>query len=137
MILQLKSEADRHLSYSNYEYIIENGYEINQDNYNVIYAAELNGMKLEDIFTRFNIHHPDDYCGHSLSVSDVIMTKQDNEYKAFYVDDIGFKELPEFAEEFLERTLIRYEKYISSSTAGDYSPSKPWDAPGMSIKDFI
>ena len=27
--------------------------------------------------------------------------------------------------------------YSPSSTAGDYSPSNPWDAPGMSIKDFI
>ena len=24
-----------------------------------------------------------------------------------------------------------------SATAGDYSPSNPWDAPGMSVKDFI
>lgn len=29
------------------------------------------------------------------------------------------------------------EKYIRSSTNGDYSPSNPWDAPGMSISDFI
>ena len=29
------------------------------------------------------------------------------------------------------------EDYISSATNGDYSPSNPWDAPGMSIKDFI
>ena len=29
------------------------------------------------------------------------------------------------------------EEYIPSSTNGDYSPSNPWDAPGMSIKDFI
>ena len=27
--------------------------------------------------------------------------------------------------------------YISSSTNGDYSPSNPWDAPGMSVSDFI
>lgn len=27
--------------------------------------------------------------------------------------------------------------YIPSATAGDYSPSHPWDAPGMSIHDFI
>ena len=27
--------------------------------------------------------------------------------------------------------------YYTSSTGGDYSPSNPWDAPGMSIKDFI
>ena len=30
-----------------------------------------------------------------------------------------------------------YDDYISSSTEGDYSPSNPWDAPGMSIHDFI
>lgn len=29
------------------------------------------------------------------------------------------------------------EEYIPSSTNGDYSPSNPWDAPGMSVKDFI
>lgn len=29
------------------------------------------------------------------------------------------------------------DDYCPSSTYGDYSPSNPWDAPGMSIKDFI
>ena len=29
------------------------------------------------------------------------------------------------------------EDYIPSAENGDYSPSNPWDAPGMSIKDFI
>lgn len=29
------------------------------------------------------------------------------------------------------------EEYISSSTYRDYGPSNPWDAPGMSVKDFI
>lgn len=29
------------------------------------------------------------------------------------------------------------EEYIPSVTKGDYSPSNPWDAPGMSIHDFI
>lgn len=27
--------------------------------------------------------------------------------------------------------------YTPSAENGDYSPSNPWDAPGMSIKDFI
>lgn len=31
----------------------------------------------------------------------------------------------------------RHDNYIRSSTNRDYSPSNPWDAPGMSIKDFI
>lgn len=29
------------------------------------------------------------------------------------------------------------DEYYRSAEAGDYSPSHPWDAPGMSIKDFI
>ena len=29
------------------------------------------------------------------------------------------------------------EPHCPSATNGDYSPSNPWDAPGMSIKDFI
>ena len=29
------------------------------------------------------------------------------------------------------------EEYVPSSTYGDYSPSNPWDAPGMRISDFI
>ena len=29
------------------------------------------------------------------------------------------------------------EPYVHCSTNGDYSPSNPWDAPGMSISDFI
>ncbi len=29
------------------------------------------------------------------------------------------------------------EPYVRSSTYGDYSPSNPWDAPGMSVSDFL
>lgn len=30
-----------------------------------------------------------------------------------------------------------YDEYTPSATNGDYSPSNPWDAPGMKISDFI
>ena len=36
-----------------------------------------------------------------------------------------------------EYALEELGEYVPSSTNGDYSPSNPWDAPGMSIKDFI
>ena len=39
-------------------------------------------------------------------------------------------------EEGTPECLIEYD-YCASSTGGDYSPSNPWDAPGMSIRDFI
>lgn len=29
------------------------------------------------------------------------------------------------------------DEYIPSSSNGDYSPSNPWDAPGMKLSDFI
>jgi hypothetical protein len=29
------------------------------------------------------------------------------------------------------------DEYVPSAENGDYSPSNPWDAPGMSMKDFI
>ena len=29
------------------------------------------------------------------------------------------------------------DEYCPSATAGDYSPSSPWNAPGMSVRDFI
>lgn len=45
--------------------------------------------------------------------------------------------LEEYSEEEIERLEDEYDEYIPSVTKGDYSPSNPWDAPGMSIHDFI
>lgn len=48
----------------------------------------------------------------------------------------------EFSQEEMEDSEEDYEEdedahYCPSSTAGDYGPGNSWDAPGMSIKDFI
>ena len=32
---------------------------------------------------------------------------------------------------------LEAKEYIPSAENGDYSPSNPWDAPGMKISDFI
>lgn len=32
---------------------------------------------------------------------------------------------------------VEDDDYMPSATAGDYSPTCPWNAPGMSISDFI
>ena len=45
---------------------------------------------------------------------------------------------PELEPEFIdEPKYIEQEDRYTSCTARDYSPSNPWDAPGMSIRDFI
>ena len=43
----------------------------------------------------------------------------------------------ETEEEFQDEEEIDDYEYCPSATAGDYSPSNPWDAPGMSIRDFL
>lgn len=50
---------------------------------------------LEKVYTRFNVRHPEDFTGHSLSTSDVVILANGKESKAYYCDWIGFKALPE------------------------------------------
>ena len=66
-------------------------------NYENLYSAPLDkDMKLKDIFYTFNMDRPEDFKGHSLSVSDVVVMNRDGKETAFYVDSVGFKELPGF-----------------------------------------
>jgi hypothetical protein len=55
---------------------------------------------LDAIFEKFNVDRPEDFRGYSLSVSDVIVIKHSDLVKAYYVDDIGFKEIPKFLDQF-------------------------------------
>ena len=73
------------------------GHRIDAKNYTLVYSAELTpGTSLEDIYTRFNIDHPKDFKGHSLSVSDVVVLHQNGQDTAHYVDSFGYKDVPEF-----------------------------------------
>lgn len=53
---------------------------------------------LESIYTRFNVDHPKDFTGHSLSMSDVVVIHQDGKDTAHYCNRVGFAEVPEFFE---------------------------------------
>jgi hypothetical protein len=67
------------------------------ENYTKVYTAPLaEGTTLERIFCTFNIERPDDFTGHSLSVSDVVELDKGGEKTAYFVDSQGFKELPGF-----------------------------------------
>ncbi len=76
---------------------------IKPENYELIYVGNLEelsgqsmGETLEAIYTKFNIDHPEDFRGHSLSVSDVVVLHQDGENTAHFVDSFGFTGLPDF-----------------------------------------
>ena len=76
------------------------GYSIDGKDYRMVYAAPWTPtITLDDIFERFNINRPNDFHGHSLSVSDVIVINRTAETKAYYVDSFGFEELPDFVQQ--------------------------------------
>ena len=76
---------------------------IKPKNYELIYVGELSelqeqteGETLEAIYEKFNIDHPEDYRGHSLSVSDIVVLHQNGENSVHFVDSFGFTGLPDF-----------------------------------------
>ena len=97
-IYQLKrSDETRDLRFEPYDRLTATGHAVDPANYDLIYSAPLApGTSLEAIFTRFNIDHPKDFKGHSLSVSDVVVLHQNGQDTAHYVDSIGFRQTPEF-----------------------------------------
>ena len=77
--------------------------EISPDNYDLVYSGDLSDVagenqseKLNSIFIKFNTAHPEDFTGHSLSVSDVVVFHEDGKDTAHFVDSYGFTNLPEF-----------------------------------------
>ena len=97
-IYQLKrGDETRDFRFEPYDRLAATGHTAEQTNYDLIYTAELApGTSLEDIYTRFNIDHPKDFKGHSLSVSDVVVLHQNGQDTAHYVDSSGYRQVPEF-----------------------------------------
>ena len=100
-IYQLKQgDETRDFRFEPYDRLQAAGNTVDKANYELVYSAELTpGTSLEDIYTRFNIEHPKDFKGHSLSVSDVVVLHQNGQDAAHYVDSFGYKEVPEFLQE--------------------------------------
>ncbi len=118
-IYQLKNDEQlRYHRFTDYEQLHKDGNSVEADNYVLMYKDELtSGTTLEDIYTRFNIDRPSDFKGHSLSVSDIIVVHENDNVSAFYVDDIGYKKVPEFlkpthtsdiVDEFHSKTISSY-----------------------------
>ena len=100
-IYQLKDgDETRDYRFEPYDHLQAAGLAADRANYELVYTAPLvPGTSLDDIFTRFNIDHPKDFKGHSLSVSDVVVLHQDGQDTAHYVDRGDFKQIPEFLQE--------------------------------------
>ena len=87
--------------FMNYDYLQSKGVTPERGGYDAIYTGGFMDYgnartNLDMIYQRFNVDHPADFKGHSLSVSDIVALKQNGVVSCYYVDSIGFRELPNF-----------------------------------------
>ena len=106
-IYQLKrGDETRDLRFEPYDRLLATGHSVDAANYDLIYTADLTpDMTLGSIWETFNIDHPKDFKGHSLSVSHIVVLHQNGQDTAHYVDSIGYKQVPEFLQPAQEKTL--------------------------------
>ena len=88
----------RDFRYRSYEELQADGLSVDRKNYQLIYSAPLDkGITLDEIYRRFNMEHPADYKGHSLSMGDIVVFRQDGKQTAYYVDEgADYRQVPEF-----------------------------------------
>ena len=100
-IYQLKAVPENHLL--RFASFSELDQPVRRESYDLVYTGLLPDAKdvddhavLEDLFIQFNLCRPEDFHGHSLSVSDVVVLKRDDEIRSYYTDSFGFEQLPDF-----------------------------------------
>ena len=132
-IYQLKdTEGARDIHFMGMDYLESKGIAVTKENYDLLYTAPLEeGTSLEDIYTHFNIAHPADFRGHSLSVSDVVVLHQNGEITSHYVDSFGYREVPEFTKELMaehtqeQTSVIDETTEILSEIAQEHAQDEP------------
>lgn len=96
-IWQLKDIPENEmLHFTCFEYASK--FRLTESRYEKIYEATAtkNEDSLDKLYYKFNVEKPNDYKGHSMSVSDIVVLHMDGRRKAWFCDDVGFKEVPEF-----------------------------------------
>ena len=112
-IYQVKHTDDlRFIRYESLESLREQGETVRRENYDLVYTAPLpEGATLDTLWEKFNIGHPADYRHPSMSVSDIVALKQGGVISCYYVDSVGFQELPDFLpkENYLKNAELAME----------------------------
>lgn len=82
------------------DFVKSQGMEVTAGDYQCVYSGILEPSdNLDTLYSVFNQNHPADFRGHSMSVSDVVITNRNGDIRAFYVDSFGFTELPDFVKQ--------------------------------------
>lgn len=109
-IYQIRVDSAYHsLQFANLSELERMSQPVQKSNYEQVYTGTLSENSadgqsshtevLESLYEKFNLQHPADYRGHSLSVSDVVVLHENGRDTAYFCDSIGFKEVPEFLQE--------------------------------------
>ena len=116
-IFQLKRGDEQvALRFLNMASLQKNGLSAEKANYDLIYTGTLpqaNDLPstLEGLYVTFNQDRPEDFCGHSLSVSDIVAVKRGGVVSCHYLDSVGYQELPAFwtPENYLKNAEMQLE----------------------------
>ncbi|MGN1105724.1 MAG: YodL domain-containing protein, partial [Huintestinicola sp.] len=131
-IYQIPAGEEYHyIRFTPYELLEKMGQLPDPKNYAKVYSGRLDDIEYRDkpegIFVKFNTDRPDDFDGHSLSVSDVIVIDEESGKKAYYVDDVGYKDitdiflgLTEQRKDTPEQTEEKSEPVITSGIIEKY-----------------
>lgn len=101
-IYQLRRDPElAELRFMNSHYLQEHDIEPAFDHYEAVYSGTFSSdgsteTRLDDLYMKFNAEHPQDFTGHSLSVSDIVVLRQNGAVSSYYVDSVGFTAVPAF-----------------------------------------
>lgn len=100
-IYQLCQDAPQNVRFMNLDWLQSHKLTVDRNNYDLIYIAPLDSSgsmmeQLEKLYEKFNLRKPVDFHGRSMSVSDIVVMKQNGNVSCYYCDSIGFTEVPEF-----------------------------------------
>ena len=137
-IYQLKyDDTTVDLRFMNSEWLQKQGLDPQYENYELVYTGALTQdgsqiEKLEDLYRIFNVEHPQDFTGHSLSISDIVALKQAGVVSYHYVDSVGYKELHNFhnTDNYLKNAEMQLEDdYGMIDGVINNAPKEPVKAP--------
>lgn len=116
-IYQLKGgDALHYHHFTGLDQLKKEGLKVEFENYEKVYSGPwTRGDKLEGIYERFNIDRPEDFTGHSLSVSDVVVLHRGGKDTSYYVDSTGFTELAQFIRPPFDVERAAYVQKISGN----------------------
>lgn len=123
-----KSDETNSIRFEPLERLAELGQKPEFSNYDKVYEGDMStinvrgntvGDKLEAVFVKFNFDRPEDFTGHSLSVSDVVVMDD----KAYYVDKVGFQPLKEFKP--IEKNIEQEKAEAAPEQEKPKPPKKP------------